>query len=113
MSEGYDDWGNPTSRPRHEMPREKGVVGALKFYTTRTFRQYRTLLSTILFTICLLYYFTLRTPAPPPPKPVDWSKFAYVQYVHHHHHHHYHHHRRRENDVSRTEFLSPWVHVDM
>ena len=78
MSDAYDDWGNPTTRPRYDMPREKGLLGALKFYSTRTFRQYRTLLSTILFAICLLYYFTIRD-GTPAPKPIDWSKFAYVQ----------------------------------
>ncbi|PIA96313.1 Glucose N-acetyltransferase 1 [Cercospora beticola] len=79
MGDEYDDWGNP-KRPRREMPREKGLLGALKFYGNRAFRQYRTLLSAALFLVCLLYYF-LGTTGEPAPKPIDWSRYAYVQYV--------------------------------
>lgn len=77
MGDEYDDWGNP-KRPRREMPREKGLLGALKFYGNRAFRQYRTLLSAALFLVCLLYYF-LGTTGEPAPKPIDWSRYAYVQ----------------------------------
>ncbi|KJX93986.1 hypothetical protein TI39_contig4229g00006 [Zymoseptoria brevis] len=77
----YDDWGNPIQAPSFPQKREPGLaglVGSIRSYTANIIRRYRTILGTVLFIVCFLLYYTTGEPRP---KKVDWSNFAYVQYV--------------------------------
>ena len=76
MGEQYDDWGNPI---RKYQPPDRSVAGIIKGYFFLITRKYRTLLATILFAICLVFYWNTESPTLKDPK-VDWSKYAYVQY---------------------------------
>ncbi|EME42529.1 glycosyltransferase family 8 protein [Dothistroma septosporum NZE10] len=80
MGEQYDDWGNPVVRPRYE-PRDQSLVGTLRHFLTLAIRRYRTLLATVLFALCLLFYWNTAPRRAPKVVPTDWSRFAYVQYV--------------------------------
>ncbi|KXT00840.1 hypothetical protein AC578_983 [Pseudocercospora eumusae] len=82
--EDYDDWGNPTTGPRYTWQQtNQGPIGNLKAYAVHISRKYRTLLSTILFALFLVFYFGRGGggDAEVKPPPIDWKSFAYVQYV--------------------------------
>ncbi|KAF2174004.1 glycosyltransferase family 8 protein [Zasmidium cellare ATCC 36951] len=77
MGDDYDDWGHPT-KPRYR-PRDQSVKGVLRSWYYLIRRKYQTLTATILIGLCLFWY--LNTEGEPKPAPVDWKRFAYVQYV--------------------------------
>ena len=79
MGEQYDDWGNPIVKPRYHEPRDQSLVGTLRHYFTLAIRRYRTLLATVLFALCLLFYWNAAPKRAPKVTPTDWSRFAYVQ----------------------------------
>jgi hypothetical protein len=81
MGSQYDDWGNPVLPPSYPVQREPGVVGlinSIRSVFANLIRRYRTLIGTVLFALCLLYYWNTGEARPPP---VDWKNFAYVQWV--------------------------------
>lgn len=81
MADDYDDWGNPTSKPQYGWQQQpnQGLLGNIKAYMVFASRRYRTIISTILFALCLLFYFGRHDGHSEKVAPIDWSKYAYVQ----------------------------------
>lgn len=81
MGSQYDDWGNPILPPSYPVQREPGLVGlvnSIRSVCANLIRRHRTLIGTVLFALCLLFYWNTGEPRA---RPVDWKNFAYVQYV--------------------------------
>lgn len=81
MGSQYDDWGNPIPSPQYPVQREPGLTGlinSIRSVCAHLMRRYRSLIGTVLFALCLLFYWNTGEPRAPP---VDWKSFAYVQYV--------------------------------